>query len=102
MKFHNKLVRDRILEIITEAGDTPVSRILTDSEYVQALLSKLQEEVDEYIQSGDHQELADILEVVYALAALEQITPDRLEEVRAQKALSNGAFNKKIYLISTS
>ncbi|MDD6200028.1 MAG: nucleoside triphosphate pyrophosphohydrolase, partial [Firmicutes bacterium] len=64
---YQKLVRDKIPELIAAGGETPVIRVLEDGEYLSRLEDKLEEEVAEYRQSGEPEELADILEVVYAL-----------------------------------
>ena len=68
MKY-TKLVRDKIPEIITRSGVRPVTQVLDANVYQQELRRKLQEEVAEFIESENVGELADILEVVYTLAA---------------------------------
>jgi predicted house-cleaning noncanonical NTP pyrophosphatase (MazG superfamily) len=93
-----KLVRDRIPEIIRSAGREPVTRIATGAEYPALLRSKLYEEAAEYIASGDPSELADILEVVHALAALHDLTPEDLERRRAAKEAERGAFARRFIL----
>lgn len=102
MKVYNKLVRDLIPAIIVEQyKTTPHTRILADTEYAHALRAKLQEEVTEFLNANAQEapeELADILEVMYALAKLEGITPEALEVLRAQKATKRGAFKQKIFL----
>ena len=62
------------------------------------LRRKLDEEVQEYHESGDHEELADILEVVYALAAATDCTEDALNTIRQEKAQKRGGFSKRILL----
>ncbi|MBT7706701.1 nucleoside triphosphate pyrophosphohydrolase [archaeon] len=62
---YNKLVRDKIPEIIAGNGDTAATHIATDEEYRGKLREKLQEEVNEFLEELDNGELADILEVVY-------------------------------------
>lgn len=64
---YNKLVRDKIPEIILAQGEKPVTRVLEDAEYLACLEQKLREETAEYLESGKLDELADIMEVVYAL-----------------------------------
>ncbi|MBE6151730.1 MAG: phosphoribosyl-ATP pyrophosphohydrolase [Firmicutes bacterium] len=100
MKY-NKLVRDRIPEIIKNNGEEPITTILSDSEYKIELEKKLFEEYNEVINaSGKNriEELADMLEVISALAALEGENLDNVIEVAKQKVLKRGAFNDKIYL----
>jgi predicted house-cleaning noncanonical NTP pyrophosphatase (MazG superfamily) len=92
-----KLVRDKIPQIIRSKGLEPVIYTAGTEEYSARLRDKLQEEVDEFIGSGsDPEELADILEVLYALA--EQVGTDRqqLEKLRAAKAEERGGFADRI------
>ena len=99
---HNKLVRDRIPEIITEHGEKPVTRTLDTEAYRRELRSKLHEEVAEFDASGKVEELADVLEVVYALAAVEGFSPSQLEEMRERKRRARGGFEQRIFLVETS
>ena len=88
-----KLVRDKIPEII---GDTCVTRTLSEAEYLQALDAKLDEELAEYHESGSAEELADLLEVIYAVAKARGYDVD---EVRKEKATQRGRFEKRIMLV---
>jgi predicted house-cleaning noncanonical NTP pyrophosphatase (MazG superfamily) len=96
---YNKLVRDRIPEISRQQGFTPVTRTLSEPEFVLELKRKLQEEVDEFARKSDPEELADLMEVVYALALVHGVTPKRLEEMRAKKAKERGSFKERVFLI---
>lgn len=96
-KIYNKLVRDKILEIIDADGLKPVSRVLSDAEYKQELIKKLGEEYREFCEDPSVDELADIMEVLKALTPL-VTTPEELEHVQADKAAKRGAFNQKIFL----
>ena len=98
MKVYNKLVRDNIPEIMIQNGAKPVTRILTDEEYLIELNKKLLEEVKEYLESENIEEIADIEEVLLAILNVKGITRDNLEEIRKTKTLKRGAFNKKIFL----
>ena len=98
MKIYNKLVRDNIPEIMISKGAKPVTRILSDEEYLEELNKKLLEEVKEYLESGEVEELADIEEVILAILDAKGLTKDDLEEVRFTKVLKRGAFNNKIFL----
>ncbi|NLG24593.1 MAG: nucleoside triphosphate pyrophosphohydrolase [Clostridiales bacterium] len=98
--IYNKLVRDRIPEIIAASGRRCDTRVLSEAEYLAALKAKLREEVAEYEESGDPEELADILEAVHALAATGGGTPAGLEAMRAQKARARGGFAGRIMLLS--
>ena len=70
MKEYNKLVRDRIPEIMINKGCKPVTRILNDEDYLNELNKKILEEVNEYLESGEVEELADVCEVLYAILNL--------------------------------
>lgn len=100
MKQFNKLVRDKIPEIIVANGETPITRVLGDDEYKRELIKKLGEEYQEFCDNPSVEELADIMEVLKALTPL--ITSnEELEKVRVEKAAKRGAFDKKIFLVST-
>jgi predicted house-cleaning noncanonical NTP pyrophosphatase (MazG superfamily) len=100
MKTFNKLVRDNIPEVIIGKGQKPNTRILSDEEYRTRLIEKLQEEVAEFIADNNGEELADILEVLYALAETISLSAEDIEVIRSKKAIERGGFKKKIYLIS--
>lgn len=99
MTRYDKLVRDRIPDIIRAKGTEPKVRLAaSDAEYAQLLREKLQEEVAEYLRSGDPEELADIMEVVHSLAGLTGHTPASVDELRAKKASERGGFRDRIVL----
>lgn len=97
---YNKLVRDKIPAIIEENGQIPKTRILTDGEYTAALEQKLDEEVGEFHKDRNLEELADILEVVYALAEDLGHSKDALMDVYRHKHEQRGGFRDRIFLIS--
>lgn len=99
MRVYNKLVRDNIPDIIKSTGETAHIRTLGDSEYVTELERKFQEEVDEYLESRDITELADVLEVIEALAKAQGKSLDDVMEIKKAKCAKNGAFNDKIFLM---
>ena len=92
-----KLVRDKIPEIIEASGATPLTRILETEEYLACLETKLDEEVSEYHESKQVEELADILEVVYALAEAQGCSRKQLLAVYEKKNAARGGFAKRIY-----
>ena len=98
--IYNKLVRDRIPEIIEVQGETPNIRILEQEEYLHHLETKLDEEVAEYHRDKNAEELADILEVVYALAEANGVARQELMDVYQKKHDARGGFGKRIFLIS--
>ena len=98
MPTHNKLIRDKIPEIIESSGRTPVIRTLDDTEYLTELDRKLNEECAEYQADKNLEELADMLEVIYAIAEARGYSVAELEQVRAEKAAKRGGFKKRIFL----
>ena len=98
MKIYNKLVRDKITDIIEADGRIAKYRILDDNEYRQELNKKLQEEVREYIEDNNIEELADIVEVVYGILNSVDVSIEEFEKIRMGKQEKRGAFVKKIYL----
>lgn len=101
MKTFNKLVRDKIPEIIEADGRTCKTHILTDEEYLIALEEKLNEEVAEYQKDKNLEEMADVLEVLQAICVARGYSLEELEALRKKKASSRGDFSKKIFLEST-
>lgn len=95
---YNKLVRDRIPEIIEAGGKVPHTAILSDEEYLKMLDKKLLEEAAEYGESGTLEELADVTEVLYSILSARGYSLNDLERVRQQKAAERGGFEKKILL----
>lgn len=104
MKF-NKLVRDRIPEIIEKNGQVPITRLANSAEYWVKLKEKLQEEVSEFLEAETdkhcQEELVDILEVIHAMCELKGLKMDRLESLRRIKAVERGGFIKRIILVET-
>lgn len=99
--LYNKLVRDKIPQIIIRAGKNPIIRTLSDDELPLYLEMKLEEEVKEYRESKKPEELADILEVIVTLAKIQGLSFEDLMILQADKRFRNGGFNDKILLIET-
>lgn len=95
----NKLVRDKIPEIMAYSGVRATFRILTPSEYMEYLEKKLDEEVAEFHESGEIEELADIMEVLYAIAVAKGSGADKLDIARLKKRGTRGGFEKRILLL---
>ena len=98
IKKYNKLVRDRIPEIIETSGNTCVTEILSDEDYLRMLDAKLDEELAEYHADQNIEELADLLEVIRACAVARGYSVEELEQVRVEKVTKRGAFTRKILL----
>ncbi len=96
---YNKLVRDRIPEIIEASGKSCVVETMSDDDYLRALDAKLEEELAEYHRERNIEELADLMEVIRAAAAARGYSVEELERVRAEKAAKRGGFEKKLFLI---
>lgn len=97
---YNKLVRDNIPAIIEKQGEKANIRILNGEEYAHCLEAKLDEEVREYHTDQNVEELADILEVVFALVENQGISIDKLMEIYRCKHDRRGGFRERIFLIS--
>ena len=101
-KKYNKLVRDRIPEIIKLKGGRPVFRTADETEYWLKLKEKLREEVEEFMGAKDtsaaKEELADVLEVVNAIAAHLKCHRNEIEIIRIKKAEERGAFTGRVIL----
>ena len=96
--IYNKLIRDKIPEIIKADGKTPVVWALDDDEFLNALNQKLCEEVNEYLNDEFLEELCDILEVVYAIANAKGYSLNDIKTQRNNKNLTNGAFEDRLFL----
>lgn len=101
MKYiYNKLVRDRIPENINSMeGRNCNYKILNDDEYLEELDKKLFEEVHEFIEEHSIEELADLMEVIFAIMKDRNISIEDIENARKIKNNKKGSFNDKIYLI---
>lgn len=98
----NKVIRDKIPEIIRSSGRECTLKSLDDETFLPELEKKLHEEIDEYIDSQDVEELVDIMEVVYRIAQLRGYSKAELERIRMQKQVNKGAFMRNLYLFETS
>lgn len=103
MPIYNKLVRDLIPEIICADNKTCDTIILDDATYATALKKKLHEELAEYeattTDADALEELSDLLELIHALTAVHNSSPEALELIRQQKAHTRGGFEQKIFLV---
>jgi predicted house-cleaning noncanonical NTP pyrophosphatase (MazG superfamily) len=106
MPIYNKLVRDKIPEVIERNGKAFNTRILSEDEYKQELQKKLQEELEEYMSAPDDhsaiEELADMLELIHAITATHGSSIQELEHVRRKKLADRGGFKDKIFLIEVA
>lgn len=105
-KEFNKLVRDKIPEQITQSGRTVELEYLNDPEKALiAFKNKLNEEVQEFNEAKTpaqlKEELADILEVAYALKHLLSDSPGEVSQIQKKKRHEKGSFKRRIFLKST-
>jgi len=99
---YNKVVRDRIPDIIRAAGKTCRVSVLSEEAFIDGLRDKLTEEVEEYRQSKSVEELADIVEVVQGILHLSGLTWEAFEALRAKKREERGGFEDHLYLVEVT
>ncbi len=95
---YNKLVRDRIIEIIEEKGEKAKWHLASDEEYELKLKEKLVEEAREFSHSGNIEEMADVFEVITALLSVNEWKIDDVIAIQKEKREKRGGFEKKIIL----
>ncbi|MFA6447134.1 MAG: nucleoside triphosphate pyrophosphohydrolase [Patescibacteria group bacterium] len=96
--IYNKLVRDKIPDIILARGVMPKTHIADETEYWQKLKEKLTEEVDEFKSDESIAEIADIMEVINTICEHKGFDKAQIETLRAEKAKNRGGFKDRIIL----
>ena len=99
---YDKLIRDKIPEIIEQSGKKCIVEVMDNDTYIKYLDQKLNEELAEYHQDKSIEELADLLEVMYAVVVARGYSVEELERKRLDKAEKRGAFEKRLLLKSVS
>jgi len=102
MTVYNKVIRDKIPEIIQKDGHSCKVKTLSDEQFLVEIEKKLSEEVTEYQNDKNPEELADILEVIYRIAKLKGISKEELEQIRIKKVEDRGGFENNLFLIDTT
>ncbi|WP_124728302.1 nucleoside triphosphate pyrophosphohydrolase [Staphylospora marina] len=106
MPVYEKLIRDRIPEIIEASGKKAITRVLGDEEFQREARKKLHEELAEYEAAKNDreslEELADLLELIHALAECHGATMEELEKIRRDKLSKRGGFDRKLFLVEVT
>ena len=100
-RIYNKLVRDKIPEIIKNNNEEPIIKMLSKEEYVKELEKKLLEEYNEVLEAKGNdrlEELADVLEIISELAKTENSSLEKIIEISNKKRIKRGGFENKIFL----
>ena len=95
---YNKLVRDKIPEIIEKAGKQAIVEKVGESQLIRLLNKKLEEELTEYLESGNVEELADLVEVVYGILDHKGVSIEEFEKIRREKMRKEELLEKVLYL----
>ena len=98
VKIYNKLIRDKIPQIIKQSGKQAIFEEVSGKKYLELLNAKLSEELQEYLDSQSIDELADLVEVVYAILDDKNISLQEFEVIRKQKVQERGAFKDRLLL----
>ena len=97
MKY-NKLIRDKIPEILKQKGLNPLTHTANEIEYWIKLKDKLREEVNEFLINSNEEEIIDILEVIDSICRFKNINKENLEKLKKKKVEERGDFNKRVIL----
>jgi predicted house-cleaning noncanonical NTP pyrophosphatase (MazG superfamily) len=98
MKKYNKLVRDKIPEIIESGGEKCVAHIATPEEYRTKLFEKVVEEATELSNDKNIKEVADVLEVLDAIIELEKYDKEEIQKIKKERREERGGFQKRVIL----
>ena len=101
MTKYRKAIRDKIPEIIKKDDHTCNVETMSDEKYLVEIEKKLSEEVIEYQNDKNTEELVDVLEVIYKIAKLKGISKEELEKIRIDKIEKRGAFENNLFLVDT-
>jgi len=105
-KVYNKLIRDKIPEIIEDAGEKPKIKTLNQKDFVKELKKKVVEEAHELQKAKNKKdvlnELVDIQELIDALRKVHKVSLNKLINTQQEKNKKRGSFRKRLYLIGTN
>ena len=102
MVIFNKLIRDRVIEILNEKGKRPKYHVADQREYLRKLFEKLDEELTEFRYAKNEEELADVREVLHAIvdaiADFYKLDKAKVRKIQSRKGRTRGRFKKRIIL----
>lgn len=98
---HDKLIRDKIIDIIKDKGEYAVIHVASEKEYHEKIRKKLNEEVKEFLKEENKEEMADIIEVLNAICKSNGWKMEDVEKIRKKKAKERGSFDRRIILDET-
>ena len=93
-----KLVRDNIPKMIKASGRKPLAHIADIEEYGEALKQKIREEIRDFLENENKEEMADVFEILYAMCDFKEFDLKEIESIRKYKAQKRGKFKDKIIL----
>ena len=96
---YNKLVRDKIPQLIEESGRSYTSRRLSEQEYFDSLIDKVIEEIEEFRNSVNEEEIADVYEALDCLVQLKEYEPMHIDYLKLIRREARGSFKDRILLI---
>lgn len=102
IRVYNKAIRDKIPEIIESSGASCLIEVLNDEKFVDKLVLKLDEEIEEFKESKSVEELGDLIEIAYRIAELNGVSNEELEEMINKKNIERGKFEKNLFLIQVN
>ncbi len=95
---YNKLIRDRIPELLKSRGKEAITEVLSPLDYLDRLHEKLDEELEEYHETCSIEELVDLVEVIYGILDYRCVSREEFEEIRRVKKEKRGSFEKRLLL----
>ena len=102
IRVYNKAIRDKIPEIIESSGASCLVDILDDEKFLDELVFKLEEEIEEFKESTSIEELCDLIEIAFRIAELNGVSNEDFEKIREKKNLERGKFAKNLFLIQVN
>lgn len=101
MKVYDKLVRDRIPEIIEASGSKCEVEVVNDDVALEYLYKKILEEVSELLEDKNLDEIADVMEVLFAIGKKYGYSEDEVLGRRSEKKDARGGFEDNLILKKT-